>query len=84
MLFRSIDVALLKTFVAVVDSGSLTAAAKRVGRSQPAVTHQLKRLELALNHALFSDNKRALTRDGEILLGYARKLIWRGVTFGKL
>jgi DNA-binding transcriptional LysR family regulator len=75
MMIPDIDVALLKTFVAVVDSGSLTAAAKRVGRSQPAVTHQLKRLEQALNRALFSDNKRSLTRDGEILLGYARKLI---------
>jgi DNA-binding transcriptional LysR family regulator len=70
-----LDVALLKTFVAVVDSGSLTAAAKRVGRSQPAITHQLKRLEASLNRVLFADNRRSLTRDGEILLSYARKLI---------
>ena len=70
-----LDVSLLKTFIAVVDTGSLTAAAKRVGRSQPAITHQLKRLETALNRTLFIDNKRTLTRDGEVLLGYARKLI---------
>ncbi len=70
-----LDVSLLKTFIAVVDTGSLTAAAKRVGRSQPAITHQLKRLETTLNRTLFIDNKRTLTRDGEVLLGYARKLI---------
>jgi DNA-binding transcriptional LysR family regulator len=70
-----LDLTLLKTFVAVVDTGSLTAAAKRVGRSQPAITHQLKRLESGLNRQLFTSNRRTLTRDGEILLGYARKLI---------
>ena len=70
-----LDVSLLKTFIAVIDTGSLTAAARRVGRSQPAITHQLKRLEAALNRTLFAENKRALTKDGEVLLGYARKLI---------
>jgi DNA-binding transcriptional LysR family regulator len=70
-----LDIALLKTFVAVVDTGSLTAAGKRVGRSQPAITHQLKRLETAMRLTLFSDNRRSLTRDGEILLAYARKLV---------
>jgi DNA-binding transcriptional LysR family regulator len=70
-----LDISLLKTFVAVVDTGSLTAAGKRVGRSQPAITHQLKRLESSLRLTLFSDNKRSLTPDGEILLAYARKLV---------
>lgn len=70
-----LDIALLKTFVAVVDTGSLTMAGKRVGRSQPAVTHQIKRLEAALGRELFVENKRALTPDGELLLSYARKLI---------
>jgi DNA-binding transcriptional LysR family regulator len=70
-----LDISLLKTFVAVVDTGSLTAAGKRVGRSQPAITHQLKRLENALRLTLFSANRRSLTRDGEILLAYARKLV---------
>lgn len=70
-----LDISLLKSFVAVVDTGSLTAAGRRVGRSQPAITHQLKRLEAAVGRTLFIENKRALTPDGEILLGYARKLI---------
>ncbi len=70
-----LDISLLKTFVAVVDTGSLTSAGKRVGRSQPAITHQIKRLETALGRTLFADNKRSLTKDGELLLAYARKLI---------
>lgn len=70
-----LDIPLLKTFVAVVETGSLTIAGRRVGRSQPAITHQIKRLEEALGRALFTSNRRALTKDGEILLSYARKLI---------
>jgi DNA-binding transcriptional LysR family regulator len=72
---RDLELPLLKTFVAIVDTGSLTAAARRVGRSQPAITHQIKRLEEALGRPVFGPNKRCLTRDGEVLLAYARRMI---------
>jgi DNA-binding transcriptional LysR family regulator len=63
-----LDLALLKTFAAIVDEGGLTAAGKVVG--QPAVTHQLRRLERLVGHNLIVVGRRniALTHDGEILL----------------
>jgi DNA-binding transcriptional LysR family regulator len=72
-----LEIALLRTFIAVNDTGSITLAGRQVGRTQPAVTHQMHRLETALGKPLFEPNRRhlTLTRDGEILLAYARKLL---------
>ncbi len=63
--------------MAVHDTGSITLAGKQVGRTQPAITHQMHRLERALGRPLFDGERRhgALTRDGEVLLAYARKLL---------
>lgn len=68
---------LLRTFVAVVETGSLTGAGRRVGRTQPAVTHQLNRLENMVQRPLFGPDRRnlVLTADGEILLHYARAML---------
>jgi DNA-binding transcriptional LysR family regulator len=72
-----LDLALLKTFAAIVDEGGLTAAGKVVGRTQPAVTHQLRRLERLVGHKLLVVGRRnlSLTHDGEILLQYARNML---------
>lgn len=72
-----LEIPLLRTFVAVTDTGSMTLAGRQVGRTQPAVTHQMDRLEKALGRRLFEGDRRSikLTRDGEILLGYARTLL---------
>ena len=72
-----LDLSLLKTFAAIVDEGGLTAAGKVVGRTQPAVTHQLRRLERLVGHKLLIVGRRklALTHDGEILLHYARNIL---------
>jgi DNA-binding transcriptional LysR family regulator len=74
---QDLDISLLRTFVAIVDTGGLTSAGKKVGRTQPAITHQIKRLESAIGRALFGDNRRqlVLTRDGEVLLEYARTML---------
>ncbi|MCJ2068877.1 LysR substrate-binding domain-containing protein [Methylobacterium sp. J-030] len=63
--------------MAVHDTGSITLAGKQVGRTQPAITHQMHRLERAVGRPLFDGERRhgALTRDGEVLLAYARKLL---------
>jgi DNA-binding transcriptional LysR family regulator len=73
----NIDIALLRTFVAVVDLGGVARAAERVGRSQPATSLQLKRLEDIAGAALFRKNGRglSLTEAGDILLSYARRLL---------
>lgn len=72
-----LDISLLRTFVAIVDTGGLTSAGRKVGRTQPAITHQIKRLEERLGRVLFGPDRRhvALTGDGEILLEYARTML---------
>lgn len=74
---QDLDISLLRTFVAIIDTGGLTSAGKRVGRTQPAVTHQIKRLEEGLGCTLFDSNRRqlSLTRDGEVLLEFARNML---------
>lgn len=72
-----LEIPLLRTFIAVIDTGSITLAGRQVGRTQPAVTHQMHRLEKALGKPLFEADRRHLTLspEGEILLAYARKLL---------
>ncbi|GAA0325115.1 LysR family transcriptional regulator [Streptomyces polychromogenes] len=47
------DLSLLRTFLAVYRAGSLTAAARQVGLSQPTVTAQVRALEEELGQQLF-------------------------------
>ncbi len=68
---------LLRTFVAVADLGSVTGAAGRVGRTQPAITLQMRRLETLLGRPLFLRQRRrlSLAPAGEALLLHARRLL---------
>ncbi|POR41297.1 LysR substrate-binding domain-containing protein [Methylobacterium sp. V23] len=72
-----LEISLLRTFIAVNETGSITSAGRLVGRTQPAITHQIQRLEKAVGKPLFQEDRRHLnlTRDGEMLLGYARTLL---------
>jgi DNA-binding transcriptional LysR family regulator len=74
---KTLDLAVLRTLVAVVESGTLAAAALRVGRSESAVSLQLKKLEEMLDASVFdrSSRKLALTETGATVLGYARRLL---------
>ena len=74
---QDLDISLLRTFVAIVDTGGLTSAGKKVGRTQPAITHQIKRLEGVVGRTLFGENRRqlVLTPDGEVLLEFARSML---------
>jgi DNA-binding transcriptional LysR family regulator len=74
---RDIDIGLLRTFVAVAETGRMTTAAKLVNLSQGAVSQQIKRLE-AFFEARFFDRRAdaaRLTRDGERLIVGAHRLI---------
>ncbi|MBP2198845.1 LysR family transcriptional regulator [Pantoea cypripedii] len=77
MAFQDLQVDWLKCFVAVVDAGSLSAAAPEVFRSQSAVSMQLKKLESALGCQLLLRGPRQLqlTTEGQKLLGYARRML---------
>lgn len=73
-----LDIALLRTFVAVAEAGSLARAAAHVGRSAPAVSMQVARLEArAGGRRLFDRDTRnlALTPAGEALLPRARAVL---------
>lgn len=72
-----LDLDLLRTFVAIAEAGSLTRGACRVGRSQPAVSLQMQRLEARLGCRLMerSPRRMTLTDAGETLLGYGRRII---------
>lgn len=74
---RTLEPDLLQSFVAIAESGSFTAAAVRVHRTQSAVSMQIKRLEEQVGRALFARDGRGvgLTRDGEQLLGHARRIL---------
>jgi len=74
---RNLDIDLLRTLVAVADTGSFTAAAERVGRTQSAVSMQMRRLEEQIERPLFEREGRsiAFTAAGQDLLVYARRIL---------
>jgi len=74
---RNLDLTALRAFVAVVDAGGVTKASGFLNLTQSAVSMQLKRLEEALNVALFDRSARRLdlTGAGEQMLGYARRML---------
>jgi len=67
----------MRAFVAVVESGSFRAAARRLARVQSAVSHAIANLEAALGVALFdrSGHRPALTPEGRALLEDARAIL---------
>ncbi|PWG60913.1 LysR family transcriptional regulator, partial [Sediminicurvatus halobius] len=64
----------LETFLAAVETRSFTAAARRVHRSQSAVSLQIGKLEAAVGHRLLVRGPGGLrpTAAGERLLPYVR------------
>ena len=73
----SLDPDLLKTFVAVTEERSFSRAARRIGRSQSAVSMQMQRLEQTLGKPLLWRDPRSvrLTPVGEAFLVYARRIV---------
>jgi DNA-binding transcriptional LysR family regulator len=76
-MLRNIDISLLRTFVAVADTASMTAAANALHLTQGAISQQMKRLEEALDCTLFERDRRGvtLTDAGERLFGKAKRLL---------
>jgi DNA-binding transcriptional LysR family regulator len=71
------DIELYRTFLAISDTRSFTAAAREVGRTQSAVSQQVKRLETSLGHLLFERGPATvnLTEYGKSLLRPARTIV---------
>lgn len=74
---RGFDLEQLRTFVAVADSGSLSAAAPRLFLSQSSVSEQLRKLEERAGVPLLLRGRRGVqpTPAGERLLGHARRML---------
>ena len=74
---RNIPMELLRTFVTVVEFGSVTRAANALGRSQPAASLQMKRLETFVGMPLcqWDGRRMALTSSGDTMLRYARQIL---------
>ena len=74
---KNLPIDMLRSFVTVVDEGGFTAAADRLGRTQPAITQRIKKLEGLLERPLLErDSPRLkLTPAGETLLNYARQIL---------
>lgn len=74
---QNLELDLLRSFAAVADTGSFTAAANLVARTQSAVSMQIKRLEEVLGRRVFERSSRSLelTTDGALLLDYARRML---------
>jgi DNA-binding transcriptional LysR family regulator len=72
-----LELDVLRTFVAIAETGSFSLAANLVFRTPSAVSMQIKKLEDILGRAVFIRDARAvrLTPDGEMLLGYARRML---------
>lgn len=72
-----LDLDQLQSFCAIADCGSFTEAAKRVFKTQSAVSMQIKRLEERLGHSLFVRDGRtiSLTAEGNELYSRARRML---------
>ncbi|WP_448952483.1 LysR substrate-binding domain-containing protein [Labrys neptuniae] len=72
-----LDIRSLRAFVLTVETGSLTEASRRMGRTQSAVTQQIQKLEQIIGRPLFDDTRRMLelSEAGTVLLSHARRIL---------
>ena len=75
-----LDGALLRAFAETARRGGVRRAADALGRTQPAISQQLRRLEDLVGRPLFirSSSGVSLTREGELFLPYAEQMLALG------
>jgi DNA-binding transcriptional LysR family regulator len=73
----NLDIDILRTLVIAQQLGGFNRAAQRVGRSQSAVSQQIRKLEEQVGKQLFRKEGRslALTEAGDVVLSYARRIL---------
>ncbi|WP_329080884.1 LysR family transcriptional regulator [Streptosporangium sp. NBC_01469] len=74
---HDLETALLRSFVTAVRAGSISRAAAALGRTQPALSQQLRKLERAVGSPLLHRAPSGVspTRAGEELLPYAERIL---------
>ncbi|CAO3436598.1 LysR substrate-binding domain-containing protein [Azospirillum doebereinerae] len=77
MLPTNLDMDVLRALVIAMEHGGFARAAERLGRTQSAISLQMKKLEEQVGQPLFRKAGRtvALTDAGDLLLGYARRIV---------
>lgn len=77
MRLTNLPIDCLRTFVTVIDLGSFTKAGQKLGRTQPAVTLQMQRLQELVGCDLIQVAGRDISRTdaGETLLRFARHVL---------
>ena len=73
----NLDMDVLRTLAVAMELGSFARAAERLGRSQSAVSLQMRKLEQQAGQSLFRKQGRglALTEAGDVILSYARRML---------
>ncbi|RYH67997.1 MAG: LysR family transcriptional regulator [Alcaligenaceae bacterium] len=73
----SIPTEIVRSVVAISDTGSITKAAQVLGISQPAISSQIKRIERAVGGSIFqkSANGSATTELGKLVLTQAKRIL---------
>jgi DNA-binding transcriptional LysR family regulator len=73
---RGIPIDILRAFVAVVEARGFTRAAEELGRTQPTISLQVKRLEELVEAPLFKKTARfELSTVGEVCFDYGKRLL---------
>ena len=77
MQLANLDMDVLRTLAVAMDLGGFSKAAEWLGRSQSAVSLQMRRLEERVGRPLFRREGRglALTDAGDVVLSYARQIL---------
>ncbi len=77
MTLTNLDMDVLRTLVTACRLGSFNRAAAQIGRSQSAVSQQIRKLEEQVGAALFLKQGRGLvlTEAGEVVLAYGRRIL---------
>src|ERR1700712_5788228 len=74
---QNIPIEIVRTVVAISETGSLSKAGERLGLSQPAISSQIKRLQNLVGGALFvkTANGTTTTELGKLALHQARRIL---------
>jgi DNA-binding transcriptional LysR family regulator len=73
----NLDLSLLRTFLALIEHGSMGKTAVAVHKTQPAISHQILRLETIVGQKLLTRGRNGvqLTPCGQILATYAARAV---------
>jgi DNA-binding transcriptional LysR family regulator len=75
--YSNIPTEIVRSVVIIAETGSFSKAAERLGLSQPAISAQIKRLQLLVGGTIFEKTVGgvAFTPKGKLILAHARKLL---------